>query len=88
MVAHYHGRVWHSAEPARALGVSESPNRRHLDFLTDAHMIRQLQLYQANLKKRQVKSPKVYIRDSGLLHQLLGIASMKGLCSHPMMGAS
>jgi predicted AAA+ superfamily ATPase len=88
MVAHYHGQIWNAAEPARALGVSESTTRRYLDLLTDAFMIRQLQPYHANLKKRQVKSPKVYVRDSGLLHQLLGIASMRDLVSHPKMGAS
>jgi predicted AAA+ superfamily ATPase len=88
MVAHYHGQIWNSAEPARALGVSESTTRRYLDLLTDAFMIRQLQPYHANLKKRQVKSPKIYVRDSGLLHQLLGIDSMKNLFSHPKVGAS
>ena len=88
MVAHYHGQVWNSAEPARALGVSESTTRRYLDLLTDAFMIRQLQPYHANLKKRQVKSPKIYVRDSGLLHQLLGIDSMKSLFSNPKVGAS
>jgi predicted AAA+ superfamily ATPase len=88
MVAHYHGQIWNSAEPARALGVSESTTRRYLDLLTDAFMIHQLQPYHANLKKRQVKSPKVYVRDSGLLHQLLGIDSMKNLFSHPKVGAS
>ena len=88
MVAHYHGQIWNSAEPARALGVSESTTRRYLDLLTDAFMIRQLQPYHANLKKRQVKSPKIYVRDSGLLHQLLGIDSMKSLFSHPKVGAS
>jgi predicted AAA+ superfamily ATPase len=88
MVAHYHGQIWNSAEPARSLGVSESTTRRYLDLLTDAFMIRQLQPYYANLKKRQVKSPKIYVRDSGLLHQLLGIDSMKNLFSHPKGGAS
>jgi len=88
MVAHYHGQVWNSAEPARTLGVSESTTRRYLDLLTDAFMIRQLRPYHANLKKRQVKSPKIYVRDSGLLHQLLGIDSMKSLLSHPKAGAS
>jgi predicted AAA+ superfamily ATPase len=88
MVAHYHGQVWNSAEPARALGVSESTTRRYLDLLTDAFMMRQLQPLHANLKKRQVKSPKIYVRDSGLLHQLLGIESMKSLYSHPKIGAS
>lgn len=88
MVAHYHGQIWNSAEPARALGVSESTTRRYLDLLTDAFMIRQLQPYYANIKKRQVKSPRIYVRDSGLLHQLLGIDSMKNLFHHPKVGAS
>ena len=88
MVAHYHGQIWNSAEPARSLGVSESTTRRYLDLLTDAFMIRQLQPYHANLKKRQVKSPEVYVRDSGLLHQLFGPDSMKSLFSHPKVGAS
>jgi len=88
MLAHYHGQIWNAAEPARALGVSESTMRRHLDLLTDALMIRQLQPYLANLSKRQVKAPKIYVRDSGLLHQLLGIGSLKGMLSHPKVGAS
>ncbi len=88
MLAHYHGQTWNAAEPARALGVSESTARRYLDLLTDAFMVRQLQPWHANLRKRQVKSPKVYIRDSGLLHQLLGISTAKGLLSHPKLGAS
>lgn len=62
--------------------------RRHLDLLTDAFMIRQLQPFHANLRKRQVKAPKIYVRDSGLLHQLLGIDSLKALLSHPKAGAS
>ena len=88
MVAHYHGQIWNSAEPARSLDVSESTIRRHLDLMTDALMIRQLQPYHVNIKKRQVKSPKVYIRDTGLLHQLLGIDSIKTLLTHPRLGAS
>ncbi len=88
MVAHYHGQVWNAAEPARALGVNPSTARRYLDLLTDALMLRQLQPWHANLKKRQVKSPKVYVRDSGLLHQLLGLGSEKTLQSHPKLGAS
>lgn len=88
MLAHYHGQAWNAAEPARALGVSESTVRRYLDLLTDAYMIRQLQPYYANIRKRQVKSPKIYVRDSGLLHQLLGIGTHKALLSHPKVGAS
>ncbi|MEX2492877.1 MAG: ATP-binding protein [Nitrospirales bacterium] len=88
MLAHYHGQVWNAAEPARALGVSESTTRRYLDLLTDALMIRQLQPWHANLGKRQVKAPKVYVRDTGLLHHLLGIDTAKALVSHPKLGAS
>ena len=88
MLAHYHGQTWNAAAPARALGVSESTTRRHLDLLTDAFMIRQLQPYFANIRKRQVKSPKIYVRDSGLLHQLLGVDTPKTLMTHPKVGAS
>lgn len=88
MVAHYHGQTWNAAEPARALGVSESTTRRYLDLLTDAFMLRQLAPWHANLRKRQVKAPKVYVRDSGLLHQLLGIDTTRDLMSHPKLGAS
>ncbi len=88
MLAHYHGQIWNAAEPARSLGVSESTCRRYLDLLTDTLMIRQLQPFHVNLSKRQVKSPKVYIRDSGLLHQLLGIDTEKKLYEHPKSGAS
>ncbi|MGH8192473.1 MAG: ATP-binding protein [Rhodanobacteraceae bacterium] len=88
MLAHYHGQVWNAAEPARALGVSESTTRRYLDLLTDAFMVRQLLPWHANLSKRQVRSPKIYLRDSGLLHQLLGIADERDLMTHPKLGAS
>jgi uncharacterized protein len=88
MLAHYHGQIWNAAEPARALGVSESTTRRYLDLLSDAFMVRQLQPWHANVKKRQVKAPKIYLRDSGLLHNLLGIGSAKELLHHPKLGAS
>jgi len=88
ILAHYHGQTWNAADPARTLGVSESTVRRYLDLLTDAFMVRQLQPWHANLRKRQVKAPKVYVRDSGLLHQLLGIDTAKALMSHPKLGAS
>lgn len=88
MVAHLHGGVWSSADPARSLGVSEPTVRRYLDLLTAAFMVRQLQPWHENLGKRQVKSPKVYLRDSGLLHALLGIGSESELLSHPKMGGS
>jgi predicted AAA+ superfamily ATPase len=88
MVAHYHGQLWNAAEPARALGVSPSTTRRYLDLLTDALVLRQLQPWHANLGKRQVKSPKIYVRDSGLLHHLLGLETEKAVLSHPKLGAS
>ena len=88
MLAHYHGQVWNGAEPARSLNISESSVRRYVDLLTDVFMIRQLQPWHNNLKKRQVKSPKIYFRDTGLLHTLLGIHSKKELLSHPKYGAS
>jgi len=88
MVAHYHGQTWNASEPARALGVNSTTTQRHLDLLTDALMVRQLRPWHANLAKRQVRSPKVYVRDSGLLHQLLGLANEKALLSHPKVGAS
>ena len=88
MLAHYHGQTWNAAEFAQAMGVSESTTRRYLDLLSDAFMVRQLQPWHANIRKRQVKSPKIYIHDSGLLHQLLGIASERDLVTHPKIGAS
>jgi uncharacterized protein len=88
VLAHYHGQIWNAAEAARTLGLGESTARRYLDLLTDALMVRQLSPYYANLGKRQVKSPKIYLRDSGLLHNLLGIGSLKGLLEHPKAGAS
>lgn len=88
MLAHYHGQIWNAAEPARALGVSEPTVRRYLDLLTGLFMVRQLPPWHANLKKRQVKAPKIYFRDTGLLHQLLGVGSERDLLSHPKCGAS
>ena len=88
MIAHYHGQVWNGAELARAVGVSQMTVRRYLDALTDALAVRQLQPWYANTAKRQVRSPKVYVRDSGLLHRLLGIADRHDLLGHPKVGAS
>jgi len=88
ILAHYHGQTWNGADAARTLGVGEATVRRYLDLLTDAFMVRQLQPWRANLRKRQVKSHKVYVRDSGLLHRLLGIDTAKALVSHPKLGAS
>ena len=88
MLAHCHGQIWNAAPPARSLGVSEPTVRRYLDLLEGVFMVRQLQPWHANLKKRQVKSPKVYFRDSGVLHHLLGIRSHRELLNHPACGAS
>ena len=88
VVAHYHGQTWNAANAARTLGVSPTAVRHYLDLLTDAFMVRQLQPWHANLRKRQVKSPKVYVRDSGLLHRLLGIDTPKALMTHPKVGSS
>ena len=88
MVAHYHGQIWNGAELARALAVSESTVRRYLDLMTGVFLVRQLPPWFENLGKRQVKSPKVYVRDSGLLHALLGLAGRRDLEHHPKVGAS
>lgn len=88
MLAHYHGQIWSAADPARSLGVSEPTVRRYLDILTGVFMIRQLPPWHANLGKRQVKAPKIYFQDSGLLHHLLGVRTAKELLSHPKCGAS
>src|SRR5688572_7146711 len=88
MVAHSHGGIWSSADPARSLGIGESTVRRYLDLLANLLVVRQLQPWHENLNKRQVKAPKVYVRDSGLLHSLLGIRSESELLGHPKSGAS
>ena len=87
MLAHYHGQIWNGAEFARSMGVSEPTVKRYLDILTGTFMIRQLQPWYENIKKRQVKAPKVYIRDSGILHALLGVEK-NGLYTHIKSGAS
>jgi len=86
MLAHYHGQIWNAADPARSLGVSEPTVRRYLDILSGVFMVRQLLPWHANLKKRQVKSPKIYFRDTGIAHHLLGIRSEKDLLGHPNAG--
>jgi predicted AAA+ superfamily ATPase len=88
MLAHYHGQVWNAAEPARALGISQPTARRYLDVLEEIFMVRVLPPWHENLSKRQVKAPKIYFRDSGLLHYLLGIRSELDLQTHPKLGAS
>lgn len=88
MIAHYHGQTWNAAEFARSLGSSEGTARRYLDTLAGAFMVRVLPSWFENLKKRQVKAPKVYVRDTGLLHTLLGIPAEDQLLGHPKVGAS
>ncbi len=88
MLAHWHGGVWNGAQLASAFGVSATAVRHYLDVLTGLFMVRQLQPWHENLSKRQVKAPKIYLRDSGLLHQLLGIRDLRGLQGHPKVGAS
>ena len=88
MLAHYHGQRWNTAEIAGSIEVSTSSVRRYVDALADALLVRQLHPWFANIKKRQIKAPKVYVRDSGLLHRLLGIGSRFDLEGHPKLGAS
>jgi hypothetical protein len=88
MLAHYHGQIWNGSEIGASLGVSYHAARRYLDALGGAYVVRQLQPWFENLGKRVVKSPKVYVRDSGLLHALLGIPDFPALQGHPKLGAS
>lgn len=88
MLAHYHGQIWSAAPPAQSMGVSEPTIRRYLDTLTQTLMIRQLQPWHENLGKRQVKAPKIYFRDSGFLHALMGVETLPALLTHPQCGAS
>jgi len=88
MLAHFHGQLWNAAEFARSLGNSEPTARRYLDVLAGAFVARALAPWFENIGKRQVKAPKVYIRDSGLLHALLGIPGPRDLERHPKVGAS
>ncbi len=88
MVAHYHAQRWNAAQVGRSLGVSAPTVRRYLDTLTDALVVRQLAPWFENLKKRQVRAPKVYLTDTGLLHALLGLATRSELFGHPSAGGS
>lgn len=88
MLAHSHGQLWNASKIAGSLGVSAPTARRYLDILEETFIVRQLQPYFANIKKRLVKSPKVYIRDSGLNHALLRIRTFDELMGHPVIGAS
>ena len=88
MTAHYSGGIWNSSEIGRSLGEAHTTVRRHLDALASALVVRVLEPWYANVGKRLVKSPKVYIRDSGLLHTLLGIGDRRQLDGHPVVGGS
>jgi uncharacterized protein len=88
MATHHHGNLWNASAIANALGVSSPAVSRYLDILCDTFIVRQLAPFSANLKKRLVKSPKIYVRDSGLLHALLGIHNHEQLQGHPVVGAS
>jgi hypothetical protein len=88
MLAHYHGQTWNASELSRSMGLSDKTVRSYLDILSGAFMVRQLQPWFENLGKRQVRSPKIYLRDSGLLHSLLNIPDSQTLFGHPKVGAS
>jgi hypothetical protein len=87
-LAHYHGQIWNASEFARSFGVTDNTVRNYLDILTSSFVVRQLQPWHENIKKRQVKAPKIYLADSGILHALLGLRTMADLESHPRLGAS
>lgn len=88
MLAHYHGQIWNSSEFARAFGVSDKTVRHYLDTLHAAQVVTVLPPWHENIRKRQVKSPKVYVRDAGVLHGLLGVRERRDLERHPKVGAS
>ena len=88
MIAHYHGQIWNASEFGRSFGVADTTVRNYLDLLTSALVIRQLPPWYENISKRQVKSPKVYISDSGLVHTLLNINKMSDLENHPKLGTT
>jgi predicted AAA+ superfamily ATPase len=88
MLAHYHAQTWNASELSRAMGLSDKTVRSYLDILTGAFMVRQLQPWFETTSKRQIRSPKVYLRDSGLLHSLLNIPDTQVLYGHPKIGAS
>lgn len=88
MLAHFHGQLWNASELGRSFGVADTTVRRYLDVLSATYMIRQLQPWHANVRKRQVKSPKIYFEDTGLLHTLLGLVEQVDVERHPKLGAS
>jgi predicted AAA+ superfamily ATPase len=88
MLAHYHGQLWNAAKIANSLGISAPTVQKYLDILEDTFIVRQLPPYHANVKKRLIKSARIYIRDAGLLHTLLRNRTMEDLHSHPSLGSS
>ncbi len=88
MLTHYHGQTWNSSELARAFGVSDHAVRGYLDLLESTYVVRLLAAWHENLGKRQVKAPKVYLADSGVLHALLNLTTRQDLMLHPKVGAS
>jgi predicted AAA+ superfamily ATPase len=88
MLAHCHGQLWNASQISKSLGVSSPTVKNYLNILEETFIIRQLQPYYSNIKKRLIKSPKVYIRDSGILHALLSHKTLDDLQGHPMMGNS
>jgi hypothetical protein len=88
MLAHLHGQLWNASDLARSMALSDKTVRSYLDLLTGTFMVRQLQPWHENIGKRQVKSPKIYLRDTGLLHRLLDIPDAHALHGHPRLGAS
>ncbi|MEB3314659.1 MAG: ATP-binding protein [Candidatus Melainabacteria bacterium] len=88
MLAHYHGQIYNSSEIAKSLGVSDTTARHYLDILVNTFVIRELSPWYSNTKKRLVKRPKIYFRDSGLFHSLSQIPTFKQLYNHPQMGSS
>ncbi len=87
MIAHYHGQIWNGSEFAKSIGATQPTTRRYMDLLTDAQVVRQLQPWHENIKKRQVKSPKIYVRDTGILHSLLSLPD-ETISTHPKLRAS
>jgi hypothetical protein len=88
MLAHLHGQTWNASELGRSMGLTDKTVRSYLDILTGTYMVRQLQPWHENIGKRQVKAPKIFLRDSGLLHSLLNINDRSALLGHPRLGAS
>jgi predicted AAA+ superfamily ATPase len=88
MLAHYHGQTWNASEFGRSFGVADTTIRNYLDLLTSAMVVRQLPPWHENISKRQVKAPKVFVRDTGLMHGLLNLRTLSDLEGHPKVGAS